>query len=358
MTAKIGVAVIGTGNIADGYVSDLLGYSDTLTVLGVADQDADKLAAFAAKHQVNAYASNAALLADERVQIVVNLTPHFAHYTVNEAALRAGKHVYSEKPLALHPQEAWALVELAQQQQRRLACSPFTMIGAAQQTAWKLIREGQLGQIRVAYGEANWGRIESWHPAPIPFYQVGALFDVGVYLLGLMTTFFGAAQQVYSMGNYLLPERRTKDGQPYTLTTPDWMVSIIEFADGLQLRLSSNFYVSNASTRQTGLELHGDVGSLHLESFFMPNSPLSFAKFGEPLAPIPLVAPPAPTIAWGTGVYELAQALLEERPHRFSGEQAAHITDILAASTASLASGHSVPITSRFPAPAPADWSL
>jgi predicted dehydrogenase len=353
----IGVAVIGTGDIANAYIQDLLTYPE-MKVIGVSDLDVAKARAFGEKYGIHAFENTQTLLADDRVQVVVNLTSHFAHKTVTEQALKAGKHVYSEKPLALESAEAWDLVSLAEERQLRLACSPFTMIGEAQQTAWKLIREGKLGMVRVVYGEANWGRIESWHPAPVPFYQVGAMFDVGVYILGLVTSFFGPARRILSYGRILVPDRFTKDGQPYTLTTPDWMVSLIEMESGVQVRLTSNFYVSNESTRQTGLEFHGDEGSLHLESFFMPNSALSFARFSETLQPVELVRPAPMEITWGRGVLELVQAIQEERPHRFGAEQAAHITDILAASKASLETGYPVDIHSRFPVPMPAPWAV
>ncbi|MBE2267570.1 MAG: Gfo/Idh/MocA family oxidoreductase [Anaerolinea sp.] len=355
--AKINVAVIGTGNIATGYVSDLLNYPD-LHVSGVTDVDAERARQFGAEHGVHVYPSTEALLADPDVQIAVNLTPHFAHKAVTEQALNAGKHVYSEKPLALTSTDAWGLVALARTRGLRLAGSPFTIIGEAQQTAWKLIRDGKLGKVRMVYAEVNWGRIESWHPAPIPFYEVGALFDVGVYQLAILTTIFGAARRVQTIGHMLLPDRVTKDGVPYTLTTPDWMVTVLELADGTRVRLTADFYVANASTRQTGIEFHGDLGSLYLESFFLADSPLLFAPFNEPLAPIELVRQPETSIRWGRGVHELASALREGRPHRFSGEHAAHITDILNAANESLRTGQPVTIDSAFPPTAPAEWAL
>jgi predicted dehydrogenase len=357
MTNKVGVAVIGTGNIADGYVSDLLTY-DNIQVLGVTDMDKAKRDAFADKHGVNTYANNEALFADPNVQVVVNLTPHFAHKAVTEQALLAGKHVYSEKPLSLTSEDAWGLVNLAKEKNLRLACSPFTVIGEAQQTAWKMIRDGKLGKVRVVYGEANWGRIESWHPAPKPFYEVGAMFDVGVYLLGIATTFFGAAKRVLSYGSIVSANRQTKDGEPFILTTPDWMVTLIELADSTQLRLTTNFYVSNNTTRQTGLEFHGDLGSLHVDSFFMANSAVSFGEFGQPLTPISIIKEPLTGIAWGRGVQEVVCAIQENRPHRFTGEQAAHITDILVASKTSLETGQMVEVNSAFAPIAPADWAI
>src|SRR5690606_38686142 len=99
--------------------------------------------------------------------------------------------VYSEKPLALTAAQAQEHVQLAASRGLRLGCSPFTFLGAAQLAAWRAVEDGSLGTVRLAYAEVNWGRIESWHPAPQPFYEVGALFDVGVYPLTILTAFFG-----------------------------------------------------------------------------------------------------------------------------------------------------------------------
>ncbi len=200
----IRAAILGCGNIAGPYAKDLA-KAPQIELLGVADLDTTRAEALAAEHGITAYASPAALLADDRVELVVNLTIHHAHYAVTKACLEAGKHVHSEKPLALTTAEAEALVQLAAEKGLRLGCSPFTWMGEAQQTAWKLIREGQLGTVRVAYAEVNWGRIEAWHPNPGPFYQVGALFDVGVYPLTIMTTIFGPARRVWSYGTLLHP---------------------------------------------------------------------------------------------------------------------------------------------------------
>ena len=76
--------------------------------------------------------------------------------------------------------EAWGLVELARSRGVRLGCSPFTLLGEAQQTAWKTIRDERVGEVRAVFCEVDWGRIEGWHPAPQPFYEVGPVSDVGI----------------------------------------------------------------------------------------------------------------------------------------------------------------------------------
>ena len=254
---KLGVAILGCGNIAEAYAQNLSTYSP-IDLIGMADLEPQRAEALAAKFGCRAYPSLEAMLADDAVDLVVNLTIHHAHQETTTRCLEAGKHVHSEKPLALTYEGAQALVELARQKGLRLGCSPYTYMGEAQQTAWKLIREGRLGPIRVVYAEVNWGRIEAWHPAPGPFYQVGALFDVGVYPLTLLTTIFGPARKVWAYGTVLHPDRVTQEGVPFHIETPDFVVALVELENGPLIRLTTDFYVSRRSSKQDGVEFHGD----------------------------------------------------------------------------------------------------
>lgn len=350
------VGIIGTGNIAGAYAQDFGNYAE-IELVGVADIDHPRAENFAAEHHTQAYKTPEALIADKSIELVVNLTSHFAHKKISEAALEAGKHVYSEKPLATTFEDAQALVKLAAQKGLRLGCSPFTLMGEAQQTAWKLIRDGRAGKIRVAYAEVNWGRIEAWHPAPGPFYEVGALFDVGVYPLTILTALFGPAKRVLSYGSVLHPDRVTKEGIPFHIKTPDWVVSVIDLADGTVVRLTTDFYVSNQTSKQRGIEFHGDLGSIYLESWQHFGAGVEFAEFGQPFEPVPHLreAKEAKT-PWGLGVHEMVTAMQAGRPHRFTGQQAAHVTEILTAAALSMRLGQAVEIESSFPPPTPLEW--
>jgi predicted dehydrogenase len=354
--SKFGVAIIGTGNIAGPYADDLQTY-DEIELLGVTDVDSARAQTFASKYGIKAYADLEALLADPQVQIVVNLTSHFAHHEVNTKALNAGKHVFSEKPMAVETAEAAAQVELAKAKGLRLACAPFTLMGEAQQTAWKYIRDGKLGTVRVAYAEVNWGRIESWHPAPGPFYQVGALFDVGVYPLTILTSMFGPVKRVVSYGTLLHPDRVTKEGNPFTITTPDWASTILETESGTVIRLTTDFYVSNQTSRQTGIEFHGDAGSIFLESWHDFDCKVHFAEFGKTFEEIPHIRQGSHGVPRGRGVHELVRAMIENRPHRFSGEQAWHVVDILNSAATAMKDNRPVELSSRFEVPPPMEWA-
>ena len=363
MPKDLNVAIVGCGNIAGPYAATLTPYKH-IHLLGASDIDPERARAFAAEYGGQAYESLDDLLADERVDLIVNLTIHHAHPEVITKCLEAGKHVHSEKPLAMTYTEAKALVDLAEQKGLRLSCAPITFMGEAQQTAWREIRNGRTGPVRVVYAEVNWGRIESWHPNPGPFYEVGALFDVGVYPLTLVTTFFGPARRVTAFGTVLYPDRVTREGVPFHITTPDWVVAAVELANGTVVRLTTNFYVGHHG-KQKGLEFHGDLGSLYIASFQDFPAEGEFAPFGGSYEPVPLVregfrmpfGQRTLTTEWGRAVVEMADAIEAGRPQRATGAQAAHVVEICEAISASLTSGRPVAVTSSFAPPAPMEWA-
>jgi len=105
-----GIGIVGTGNIAGGYARDILTHPE-IRLAAAMDVDRDRAAAFGAEHGCRVHSSVDELLADDTVAIVVNLTVHHAHYEISKRALEAGRHVYSEKPLALRSGEARELVD-------------------------------------------------------------------------------------------------------------------------------------------------------------------------------------------------------------------------------------------------------
>jgi predicted dehydrogenase len=334
----LGIGIVGTGNIAGGYAKDALTHPE-IRLVAATDLDPARAALFAETYGCRAHASLDDLLADDEVDIVINLTVHQAHYEVTKRALEAGRHVYSEKPLALRSSEARELVELAANRGLRLGCSPSTFLGEAQQTATGLIRSGRLGTVRAIYAEVNWGRIETWHPAPAPFFEVGVLVDVGVYPLTLVTTILGPARAVRAWGWDLKPDRVTLDGTPFRIGSPDLIVAAIELEGGSILRLTSSFYVGRPA-RQTGsLEFHGDDASLALGSFQDFDATVEIGPYGGDFEPVALVRPGFRGTAWARGVAEMAEAIATGRPHRASAEQAAHVVDILEAAATSMKEG-------------------
>jgi predicted dehydrogenase/sugar phosphate isomerase/epimerase len=353
------VAIVGCGNIAGAY-GDALRARPEIHILGASDLDPARAKAWTEAHGGRAYASLDAVLADPEVEAVVNLTIQQAHVEVVTRALVAGKHVHSEKPLAPTFAEADALVRLAAARGLRLSCAPVTWLGEAQQTAWKLIRDGRIGAPRVAYAAADWGRIEAWHPNPGPFYAVGPVADVGVYPLSLLTAWFGPVARVVAGGGIVLPERKTKDGKPFALATEDWTVAVLEFAGGLRARLTANFYVGAPADRRAGLEIHGDAGSIRTE-WFAATAPVQIGAVGGGYQRVLPVRQPAGQgewyCDWSAGVCGLWEGLRFDRPHPTGGAHAAHVVEVIEAVRHSIREGRAVALTSTFPAPRPQPWA-
>ena len=354
----LGIGIVGTGNIAGGYARRLPSHPE-VRLVAATDLEATKAAAFGEAHGCRIHADLDDLLADPDVDIVVNLTVQHAHHEVTRRALEAGRHVYSEKPMALRPDEARELIEVAAAHGVRLGCAPATFLGEAQQTAAAWIRDGRLGRIRAVYADVSHGRIETWHPAPQAFFDVGVLVDVAVYPLTLVTTMVGPARTVRAWGWDLLPNRVTVDGTPFRIGRPDLIVAAIELDGGAVLRLTSSFYVGRPAKFRGGLEFHGDAASFALGNFQEFNAAVESGPYDGEYAAVRHVREPFAGIDWGVGVADLAGAIAEGRPHRASAEQAAHVVDILDAAARSMAdAGRPVEVASSFPAPALMPWAV
>ncbi|MDQ3709104.1 MAG: Gfo/Idh/MocA family oxidoreductase [Actinomycetota bacterium] len=351
----VNVAIVGCGHIAAGYAEDLRRYPG-LVLLGVTDLDPARSRALAADFGCRSYRDSDALLADPEVAVVVNLTSHRAHVRVTRSALEAGKHVFSEKPMALRTAEARSLNTVATAGNLRLGAAPIVLLGELAQTAWRMVRNGRLGTVRLAYAEVNWGRMERWHAAPQPFYDAGPLFDVGVYPLTLLTGIIGPAVRVTASATTLLKQRWTRDGQRFSVESPDFVVAVVELVDGTLVRLTTNFYVADPA-RQRGVELHGDEGSLWLSTWFAFGGRLEHSPLGEPYRDVPLIRTPQVTLPWAAGVEELARVAVEGGAHLTSGAHAAHVVEIVEAALHSARSGTPVEVQSRFPRPQPLSWA-
>ena len=352
--AAVRVALVGCGNIAAQYARTIAAEPD-LELVGGTDVVPGRAAELVARFGGTDYPTLDSLLGDDGIDTVVNLTAPKAHAEVTAQCLEAGKHVHTEKPLALRYEEARELAELAVRQDVRLSCAPATLLGEAQQTAWKLVRQGALGTVRAVYADANWGRIETWHPSPQGLYGVGPLVDVGIYPIAILTAIFGPVRRVHAYCAMLEPDRVTLTGTPFSLETPDFNVALLELEAGVVVRLTATFWVR--AGRQVGLELHGDDASLHLASWLEFDSQLDLSVDGKEYAPVPLVRAPYRGVHWGRALVDLAEAIAEGRPHRASADHAVHVVEVLNAVARSTRDETAVAVASGFQPPTPMEWS-
>ncbi|MDE0189076.1 MAG: Gfo/Idh/MocA family oxidoreductase, partial [bacterium] len=135
MKRKVGVGVVGCGHVSLQYLEGFQAMS-SLEVVGCFDVDRTQAETRAAEFDIpRIYRHLEELLADPAVEIVLNITPPLVHFEVSETALEAGKHVFSEKPLAPTREQGQHLLHLAAANQVRLACAPDTFLGSGLQTS-------------------------------------------------------------------------------------------------------------------------------------------------------------------------------------------------------------------------------
>lgn len=352
---KLKTVIVGCGNIATAYAEQISKYGG-IELAGFSDLMPERAREFAEKYGGKAYASLDEVLADESVRLIVNLTIHHAHVGVITRSLEAGKHVHSEKPLATSGADAKRLVELAASKGLRLSSAPSTFLGEPVQTLARELRTGKTGPLRALYAEINHGRIESWHPNPAPFYEVGPVWDVAVYPLGVWSALCGPMRKVTAVGKTLLVNHTTKDGVAFQISTPDFYVAVIEFENGAVGRLTANFYV-NPSKQDRTMEFHGDDGSLFLGSSYMFNTAVEFAPFGGAFATVPLAREGFDGVEFARGVEDLAEAIAQDRSHRCDARMAQHIIEVIEAIHVSAQTEKPVAITSSFTQPEPMPWA-
>jgi predicted dehydrogenase len=352
-SGPVGVAFVGCGNISGPYADTMKNHTDRLAIVGAYDINKEVGKAFAEKYGCKLYASLDELLADEAVEVGLNLTIHLAHAEVTQKLLAGGKHVHSEKPLAATRGDARACVELAAEKGLLLSCSPFVILGEAQQTLKRAVQDGMVGEVKEIYAEMNWSRIEVWHPAPAPFYGEGAgpLLDVGCYPLNVLTQVLGSVAAVRAMGGIRMPERTIGSGpnagEKFAVTNPDHTCVLLEFANGIHGRLTTSFFAVHSA--QTGIEVHGTQGSLRMDGVPSFNARLQLCKPGErEWSDVPYIAGPYPGVEWARGLLDVASALRDGAPLTCPGTAAYHILDICLCALEASESGQSVPVRSGF----------
>lgn len=357
--APLGIGFVGCGNIAGPYAQSVLRHPDDLKIVGAYDLFFERTRNFTDKYGGTAFSSLEELLACSEVEAVVNLTIHTAHSGVTLRALQAFKHVHSEKPIATNREEASELVELAEKQGLSLGCSPFVILGEAQQTLWKAVRDGMVGEVLEVVSHIMHGRIEKRNENPVPYFSPGAgpMLDVGCYPLNVLTSIFGPVRRVRgASADILIPERTIgagpNQGKNFRVTTPDHVTGLFEFTNGVTGRLTASFTIG--ATTLPGIEIYGTEGSLSMSCSFLFNSEVKFCSAGEQeWRPVPFVAEPFGGIEWSRGLLDIQDAIRNRRPLRCSGKQAYHILDICLAILEAAEEGRAKELKTTFEPPKP-----
>ncbi len=351
----VGVGVVGCGNISAKYMENLLRLSP-VRLAACADLDAGRAKARAAQFGIRAL-SVEELLADQSIELVLNLTVPQAHEQVACLALSAGKHVYNEKPLSISSQAARRVLDEAQRQHLLVGCAPDTFLGGGLQTCRKLIDDGWIGEPVAATASIMLHGHESWHPDPAFFYQRGGgpMLDVGPYYVTALVSLLGPVRRVTGSTRVTFAQRtvtsQPKYGVKIEVEVPTHFAAVVDFVQGAVATLVASFDIWSSNVPL--LELYGTQGSLSLPDPNEFGGPVRVRRAGAgEWREMPLSHGNTHN-ARGLGVADMALAIRSGRPHRASGDLAYHVLDVMeAVDNASREACH-IEITSTCDRPAP-----
>jgi predicted dehydrogenase len=360
VSGRFRVGLIGAGNISDEYLTSLASYPD-IEVIGVADLDLVRAEGQAAKYRVANACSVADLLALPELELVVNLTIPAAHAEVSMAAVAAGKHVWSEKPLTVDRTSAKKLLDAAAEKGVTMGGAPDTILGDGIQTSHRLLAGGRIGSPQTLLTLMQGPGPDAWHPRPQFLFARGAgpLFDIGPYYVATMAMMLGPIASVQALGHTSRSVRTVKAGPDAGVTFPVEVpthVSVLtRFASGV---VGTSIYSFESAVGRQTFEISGTDGTLRVPvSGFDGPSEVMPLSGGEP--DWVRVERDGESRARGVGVLEMARALRAGKTPRAGGALAYHALDAMLAIEESIESGTEVPVRSRFEpvAPLAADWS-
>jgi predicted dehydrogenase len=351
---QVNIGVVGCGDAAQRvYLAEFHRLQDKARLVAVCDRVAVR--AHEAQRRFGAKASYTDLdrfLCDSDVDIVLNLTPHHAHVRVSLAALEAGKHVYTEKPMAQSLHEATALIEKASAHRVKLACAPITLLLPTMRRWQQRIREGAIGRPTFARAQALAAPLwDGFTPDQAWYFTTGSgpLMDMGVYTLTALTGLFGPALGVSAVARTILPERIIGDG-PYAGTSIPTGVddSVHLHLDFGQLFASVDISWCVQASRNELLEVYGEAGTLSGDPT-AANTPLHWFRPGAPWR----VEESLPRLPrgddWIQGVAHLIDCVVNDAEPLNNALHARHVLDIMLTALRSAKSGQTLALQTTFP---------
>jgi predicted dehydrogenase len=367
---SLGVGLVGCGNISEIYLSNSKLFRD-FHVVACTDIDGEAARRQAERHNVQA-CSVSDLLKRDDIDIVLNLTIPEAHAEVSLAAVEAGKHVCSEKPLATTVADGERILAAAKARGLRVGAAPDTILGAGYQSARRAVDSGKIGRPLSAVATIMSHGMEHWHPSPGFFFLKGAgpVLDMGPYYISALVSLLGPVSSVQAIAQIGFAERVISTpgsrllGQTIRVETPTTVHALLEFSSGAQATFLASWDVWRHGLPT--IELHGETASLRLPDPNWFGGPLQIAEGRKDWRAISTRGSPFDVANWplskpvhanyrGLGLADMARAIGEGRAHRANGTFALHVLAVMTAMLDAAAQGQKIDIVSRCERPQPLD---
>ncbi|MDR1541162.1 MAG: Gfo/Idh/MocA family oxidoreductase [Clostridiales bacterium] len=260
------IGFVGVGAISGIYLENIANVFKEIEIAGVCDLIAERAEKAREKFGVHVYKDMHEMLKDPTVDIILNITRPYEHFDVTMAALEAGKHVYSEKPLGATLEEGVKLVDRARQLELKIGGAPDTFMGAGIQTCRKIIDSGLIGTVVGASAFMVCRGHESWHPDPEFYYKFGGgpMLDMGPYYLSALVNLLGPVKTVAGMAKASFEKRlitsQPKSGTVIDVDVPTYITGMMRFHSGAQGTIFTTFDAYAAEVPR--IEIYGSEGTL------------------------------------------------------------------------------------------------
>lgn len=380
---RFNIGIIGIGDISDVYIRNLQKYTEDVVVLGCASRGLEKAKAKAEIYGIpRYYASGDELIADPDIDVILNLTIPEAHYRYNKKALEAGKHVYSEKPLASTFAKGKELLKIAEERGLYIGCAPDTFMGGRLQTYKKLMNNGTLGKVFGATITSVGHGGEWFHPNPDFFYQPGAgpLYDIGPYYITALLSMLGPVRRINAMCTTAEDERVIESaprGGEVIRVSPEvdtHVIANLEFKCGTIATVIMSFDVWDSELPR--MEIYGTRGTLTMQepdpcdgpnlfggdvllrtrdNYRWKELPRNPEDIHKPWLKVPVThdhnSVSHAENSRGIGLVDMVRAINEKREARASGAMALHSLEVMEGMICAARERHDVVTTTEFSIP-------
>lgn len=291
-----------------------------------------------------------AMLAGEPFDLLVNLTDMQAHEHLNRQALIAGKHVWSEKPIANSLPAGRELLELSRARKLRLWGAPITVQSPQFAFMARTLAQGALGRVAAAHADyghegPNWASF---------FYEKdgGSMPDLMVYNLTSLTGLLGPAQHVTAMLSVVTPERSITDKGPIKVAEEDNAMVLLDHGRGVISHVQSGFNYFNphghdgSKEQRHTLSIVGAQGFMGLVGYDWAPQGVDLATHHRPRPE--RHATDAMGYLWQQGAALAAECLVTGKELLATPEHALHVLEIITAARESHKTGRRIELTSSF----------
>ena len=345
------VGLIGCGHISETYFKGHE-YFNNFQIIKCADINMEVANKCAEVNNIEACSVDD-IIKDKEIEIILNLTIPKAHYEIAKKSLENGKHIYSEKPMAVNFEDGKHLLQLSKEKGLYIGNAPDTFLGGGIQKSIELVSSGTIGDIKLGNAIFAFPGVQSYHPNPEPWFaekEGGPVIDMGPYYLTALVNLLGPAKKVHGISTKVFNTRTIgigpKKDTKFEVQCPTTYLVNLEFENSALIQLTLSFDV--IAHQRNHIELYGTKGSIIVpDPNMFGGSPLVCinSDTGEwiehktedmPLGKInireeSLRANEESTRAnyRGVGLAEMAYSIEYGKKNRCNGELSLHVLDII-----------------------------